>query len=171
MPFVDTAMVAENIRALNDEQVRLSEIDRLKQEIEILRQRNKDMLEDREKTKQECKQAEELQQKLIKKLKIEQLKAKELEEKIEVATEGGNERLTTMESLNFHYIDMIEDELNRVDLSIMSMGDLSRLIKLFNKQLQRTNDERDRRDHYVKNKLRALGEDDSRVCTSQSTLI
>lgn len=164
MSSIDTAMVADNIRALNHEQARSAELERLRQELESIKMANKQIREDNEKTKQEHKQFEELNQKLIKRIKVEQLKAKELEEKIEVATEGGNERLTTMEALNFHYIDMIEDELNRVDLSIMSMGDLSRLVSVFNKQILRVNDERDKRDYYIKKKLRALGEDDSKVC-------
>jgi len=73
-----------------------------------------------------------------------------------------------LDSLTLVSLETIEDELNRVDLFIMSIGNLSRLVKVYSNQIEKVTTERDKHDDCVKNRFCYLGKDDNKV--SNSTL-
>jgi predicted nuclease with TOPRIM domain len=156
--YTSNARVLDNLNDLNNQLARIAEIERLKQEIEQEKLKQQVIQEDTKRVEEEKQKLENMTQKLIRKVKVTQNKNKELEEKYEVAQFGGSMKLADMNQVNVRYVTMIEEELERVDLSIMSIGDLSRLTRVFSKQLDRVNDERDKREKYVLNKLDNHGE-------------
>ncbi len=134
----------------------LALIDTLRKQIEEVKTQTTIALQEKEEKESLIQQQQLYTQKLMRTLKQKENITKELEEKLQVTEEGGTDRLAVLETVNDSYLESIESELERVELDVMSIGDLSRLLLIYSKQIERVNEERDRRTLFIQTRIETL---------------
>lgn len=133
-----------------------AQITLLRKQLEELKSETQEAQQQSQQRRNELENQRQFNERLTRKLKHQEHLTKELEEKIMVEREGGTDKLATLESLQDSYLEMIEQELNQVELDVMSVGDLSRFLIILNDQMTRINQERDRRELFIQRKIDRL---------------
>lgn len=133
-----------------------NQIHLLRKQLKELKNATLEVQEQNQQRRMELETQRQITQKLTMKIKSQENLTKQLEEELQLEREGGTDKLATMETLQDSYLEMIEQELNQVELNVMSTGDLSRLLVILKDQISRINKERDRRDAYLQRKLERL---------------
>ncbi len=131
-------------------------IESLKSQLEKETSKLQTTLQESKETEDKIFQQQLYNQKLMLTLKQKENITKQLEEKIQVCMEGGTDRLASLDTMNDAYLESIEVELNQIELDVMSSGDLSKLIVILNGQIQRVNEERDRRTVFIQTRIERL---------------
>lgn len=66
---------------------------------------------------------------------------KKLERQIEAARKGYKEELFSVDQQNKAFLDSLEEELKKVNLEVMSVGDLQRMTGIFMEQMQKVTEQ------------------------------